>query len=738
MSPWRASRGRVLPSFRDLRKDEGTAVTFSLKLLAFTATAWIHGVMRFPRFVSNPPMGTGAFYVIMLLSCAIPGALSAESEIGMELTESGLDADRPFVYVLEDPRSEWTIDDLTGETETATGFQLWPRINPHFGFSRSAYWLRMTFTNPTENENWILEVAHPVHDRLEFYASSEPGEYGPPAVLGDVVAERTVQVTHRFPRFAFRLAPGATRTFYLRGTSENSLAFPLSVFPYSAAETRSQIEYTALGIYFGVITVLALYVLFLFWSLRERFYLYYIVYTIATMLYSLNTQGLVSQLLGDRSGTWLGYVTIILPTISFLSSLAFARSFLDAPTRSPMADKLLKAGFVLALLPIPPMLFADLFLANQIVAGVALLVVIQVFAAGWLVMRGGYSPAVFFVFGWSWLMLSLVVFSLRSLSLVPDNLLTGNVLLVGQVVEIFLLSLGLAAKINENRRESEQERDSLLEAQRKEKEFLEQVVFERTNELQRAVSGLEEKDRVLQAELDMAASLQAGLLPANPFQWESFEIFARYEAIQKVSGDFFEFKQLEDGRLAILLADVSGHGIPAALLTTMVKISFDEACRAHRSPRKILEFMNDSIGRTLTTSDYLTAFLCILEKDGRVTYIGAGHPHAHILRANSPLFVLLKSRGMPVGVVQTTHDSYPEHEEQLHPGDRLLIFTDGLIEAEDRDMEQYGTERMRSVLQRCRDMPAEETATILLTDRAAFLEGRRAQDDTTFLIVDAR
>ena len=204
-----------------------------------------------------------------------------------------------------------------------------------------------------------------------------------------------------------------------------------------------------------------------------------------------------------------------------------------------------------------------------------------------------------------------------------------------------------------------------------------------------------DKERI-RTELSLAAKIQKSMLteefPAFPDRTE-FDIFASMEPAKEVGGDFYDMILLDDDHLMIEIADVSGKGIPAALFMMATKIVIVNLARNEASPAKILERANDLIFARNQEEMFVTIWLGILEiSTGRIITANAGHEYPIIIDADGEARIVKDNHGFVVGGMDGM--KYPEQEMVLKKGDRLFVYTDGVTEATNTDMELYGIDRL--------------------------------------------
>ena len=266
--------------------------------------------------------------------------------------------------------------------------------------------------------------------------------------------------------------------------------------------------------------------------------------------------------------------------------------------------------------------------------------------------------------------------------------------------------------------------------------LLRDEVQARTIEVKRTLDELEAKDKLIQRELDMAYSIQQGILPEDEYHWNGIKVNSQYESVDKIGGDFYDYFHMPHGELAILMADVSGHGIPAALLTTMAKISFTSAAQKYSSPKSILVSVNNEMCENIKTDDYLTVFFLIIDKAYRVSYVNAGHQVALLYRKRSRQVERLDTEGFFCGMIDEMGDSYEERKVQLEYGDRIMLYTDGIVEAANLSKEQYGVERLEKIFIDHYNKSIPELEKIILDDVADFSQSVGQKDDISLVVIE--
>jgi len=234
----------------------------------------------------------------------------------------------------------------------------------------------------------------------------------------------------------------------------------------------------------------------------------------------------------------------------------------------------------------------------------------------------------------------------------------------------------------------------------------------------------------IQQELDLARRIQLSILPASFPASRSFRVAAKYVPMTSVAGDLYDFLIADDHHAGLLIADVSGHGVPAALIASMVKMAATSQRSLVADPGSLLAAMNSALCGN-TQGQYVTAAYAYLDADAsRLLYSAAGHPAMLLLRNGS--VTEIAENGMLLAAVDGVH--YDSKILPLESGDRLLLYTDGLLEARNAEGQLFGESSLNAELRRTAHLaPAEAVDRLIGTVRQW---ARSQDDDLTVLLCD--
>ncbi|MCX7882676.1 MAG: SpoIIE family protein phosphatase [Brevinematales bacterium] len=271
-------------------------------------------------------------------------------------------------------------------------------------------------------------------------------------------------------------------------------------------------------------------------------------------------------------------------------------------------------------------------------------------------------------------------------------------------------------------------------------ENLELMVQQRTLELQIANEELSHKNRQMMFELEMAQRVQEQLIPSVETlpKREEIDFGVSYMAMESVGGDLYDCLPLSDNLYGLLIADVSGHGVPAALISSMAKALFQSRAHEEKRPGEMLAELNRELLRLVGDLDhYLTAYYGILNVEtGEFVFANGGHHPVLCLLSSQKRIEKLDAKGFLLGMMEDV--VFETEREKLEVGDKLVFFTDGIVEAHNRAKEQYGYERFQECLLQFMSLSPKELVGKVWEDIQNFCEGEPQSDDMTLFIVEFR
>ena len=260
-----------------------------------------------------------------------------------------------------------------------------------------------------------------------------------------------------------------------------------------------------------------------------------------------------------------------------------------------------------------------------------------------------------------------------------------------------------------------------------------------TAKFRAAQGNLVEQER-LQKEMQVAQEIQQSLLPRHVPELEGYEIGALYRAAKEVGGDYYDFVQVDERTVGVVVADVSGKGVPGSLVMTMIRTALRMEARGNRSASDVMARMNTFVTEDMKKGMFVTMFYVVLDSVNRVvTYASAGHNPMILYRGETDATYFLKPKGIPVGIDAPDADLFRRtisvERLTLKQEDMLVIYTDGITEAMNPAREQFGESRLLAAIKKYGHLSAEEFSRELDREITEFTLGALQNDDITLVAI---
>lgn len=242
---------------------------------------------------------------------------------------------------------------------------------------------------------------------------------------------------------------------------------------------------------------------------------------------------------------------------------------------------------------------------------------------------------------------------------------------------------------------------------------------------------LERQIRMNKRELEMARNIQKGFVPRRIPDWKGLQFWVKFFPMAEVSGDFYDYFTLGSNKLGIMVCDVSGHGVPAALISAIAKLSF----KSHNldSPAEVFSKVNLDLLNYVKKEGYLTSFYMIINAQNEIVYSVGAAPPPMLLRAKSGEVEKLAGKGTLLGMFPDAGKLYEDRTTHLEPGDKLFVFTDGLTEARNRHDDFLDEAELVRVIQETRDMDVQRACEHVMEFYDQYTVGRDVDDDLTLI-----
>ena len=392
------------------------------------------------------------------------------------------------IFILEDQEDNYDIQTVASSTKFVKSSQ----NVPNMGVTESSFWLKIPIKNTSEESKLILMLEQPFIDAVELYTPLSNGTYEV-TEMGEYQAFDKRQYLDPNYLFDVQIPSGEERTFYMKVSGKEQIQVPLVLGTKQLIlEKRKQSDLLS-GLYVGIIIVMMLYNLFIYFTTRDNSYLYYVVYIILIGLTQTSLQGYPFQYLWPDLPWISEHSLFIFPSLVGASALMFMRNFLQVKKALPKLDKLMALFHTVYVLCIILAIAGYYTLSYNMIEINAMVVSVYMLTVTIIIVRRGYRPGRYFLMAWSTFLLGVILFVMKDQGALPYNGLTRYTMHIGSALEVILLSFALADRINILKAEKEESQAEALEVSqeneriiREQNILLEEKVKERTLELEKS------------------------------------------------------------------------------------------------------------------------------------------------------------------------------------------------------------------------------------------------------------
>jgi two-component system, NtrC family, sensor kinase len=391
------------------------------------------------------------------------------------------------VAILEDPSNHLTFQTAS----ISSGYMPSKSQVPNLNLSKSHFWLKFSIKNESSENHLLLTLEYPTLDVCEFYYPVNNQYLIQKA--NDTEAFNNRKYKHQNFVFDLSLQKNTTETFYLKVSSSEQMILPLILgTPQKIAEATLTHD-LLWGVLIGLLIVMVLYNLFVYFSTKDKSYLYYVLYTAFIGLTQTSLSGYTYHYIFNTTPFLFNKALIIFPGLAGISAVFFVSSFLHTRERTPKLHKLFPIIIILYSAAIILRITGFDHASYRIIDISALLAAIIIFSVSIVISLQGYRPAKLFLLAWAIFLIGIILFVLRNLGILPYNIYTNYTMQAGTALEVTLLSLALADRINIFKAEKEKSQEETVNALkeneriiREQNVMLELKVEERTIELSEA------------------------------------------------------------------------------------------------------------------------------------------------------------------------------------------------------------------------------------------------------------
>ena len=453
------------------------------------------------------------------------------------------------IFVYEDKTNNLPFEEAISKPFQSTGQSV-----PNLGISKSTFWIKLSVYNSSSNQDLILKLGAPMIDNIEFFYPNDLNKYHS-IITGESEPFKTRK--YKDPNFIFDISiPNKTqKTYYLKVSSAEDIVLPITIGSKDITFEKIKKMDILSGIYIGIMLVMILYNLFIYFSVRDKSYLYYVMYVLIVLLVQTGFQGYFFQYLWPNYPGFSQYSVFLFSALSGIAAMTFMNVFLRVKY---YYKKLYLITILLSLVYLIPIII-PLFGFNNIgwkflnlTAGIVSFYMLFVTI---MIVRKGYQPAKYFLIAWLIFLLGVIGFVLKNIGILPSNDFTLYTMHIGSAIETVLLSFALAARINVYKKEKEESQLKTVEVLKENEKIirdqnivLEQQVEERTGELNETLNHLKQtQSQLVDAEkMSSLGQLTAGIAHEinNPINFVSSNISPLRQDIEDLNQIIAKYEEL--------------------------------------------------------------------------------------------------------------------------------------------------------------------------------------------------
>ena len=563
---------------------------------------------------------------IKLLSIVIILLLSqkAIANQGVEINKSNIDENIPIgkqIKYFEDKTSSYNISSIQRLTFEESHSKV---LN--FGITSSTIWLKIPIKNTTDESSFLLNLSQPLLDKISFYFPSDNGETYDSIITGESFYFNTRK--YKDPSFLFdvNIKSQQSAVYYIKISSKEPIQLPLTIGTKNNILFKVKVKGMLSGLYVGVMLVMILYNLFVYFSVKDKSYIYYVLYISIVLLTQTILQGYPYQFLWPNSPLISQYSFFLVPIVVGLVSLLFMNVFLKTKQFVPKLHRLSYVVSIPYLVALVFALFGRFEVSLPLMEVSAGIVSVYMLFTGIYVAKSGYQPAKYFVAAWSVFLCGVIIYVLKDLEVLPFNDFTRYTMHIGSGIETILLSFALAARINVYKKEKLEAVEEKEEFLREQNFVLEEMVDERTKELNNTLEQLKNTQvQLVESEkMSSLGQLTAGIAHEinNPINFVSSNVGPLRQDLEDLDAILKKYEELDAKNVAEKMLEV--EQLKQELDYTYLKTELTS----------IVNGIEDGAKRTTEIVSGLRNFSRLHENELKLTDINSGIESSLILIKN--------------------------------------------------------------------------------------------------------
>lgn len=562
---------------------------------------------------------------------------------------------------------------------------------PYLDFTQSSYWMVLNIQNQSSiKHSYYLQLGRPLTNKLTLHLFDEANQKIVSIEAGDDLKfdERPIRSRH----FIFPVSIPAQTKYKLVVEARSDgeiLKMPMKFWTINTFTQFVTVENFFLGLYYGLFILVIVLFSFIGVALREKIYLFFVLYVFCLGIFQFSLDGLAYQYFWPDY-PWIGnHAILIFAAFSMLFMLLYVQRFLEFSIM-PKWYQRIYVFFITTVALCLGLSFTGgepYALMFPILNGVSFIIIF--FFIGGIIIRyrAGDQPGIPITLAFIFLCIGSILFIASNVNLIQNEFLASNALKFGSAAEVIFLSIAMASryrKTQDEKIEAQEEAFRRLEEINKLKneqtEKLEIQVAERTQEIVEKNDILSQQNKEIINSITYAKRLQDAILPSENamIQWFK-DSMVIYKPKDIVSGDFYWLEEADD-KIFFAVADCTGHGVPGAMVSVLGHNSLNRCINEYglRDAGKILDTLTELVEKTLSKNDHsvsdgMDIALCVWDKKDHLQFAGANNP-LYLIRDGE----LIETKGdkQPIGKF-ISRVPFTSHDIKLKKGDSIYLFSDG-------------------------------------------------------------
>ena len=633
----------------------------------------------------------------------------------------------------EDKEEKLLFTDILNDSELP--FKNYDKNALNFYISKSVFWLKFEIKNNSNHSDYWLEIINSYTDDIKFYYFTDSWNE---MRDGDESDNKNTLENSNLPMFPLFINKGDTKTYFIRVKSHEALELPIRIQRETEIMSNLNLRKIFIGFYTGSILSLFIYNFVIYIILRDKVFGLYSLFILAQLLMISYLNGslpplLIFQILSKYSNN------IIL--ISLIFGSFFTMEYLDTKSFTPIIHIFLKRIIYITLSISLVEIFIDRHFATIFIYISSITIVLLFIIAGFMVYTRGNTFLKFFVLSWILLLIAVFIQIFVSLGIFPLSIYSLYSIHTANILLVILISLSLVNKLDfykksgekaieiSERKIEEVKKKIELENQKTEVQFL-----EKTNTIQTQKIILEEKNKILEKEISIAGKLQMSLMPGMDKEFKNLSYSYLYKPMMSVGGDFIDIIEgKKNTHIGVFICDISGHGIVASLIASMVKISLQNWLNYLHKPSMVPDMVLKNLTGKLD-KNFLTAIVGFINtRTGEFKFSNAGHPPlAYLPKNGKPIYLNTKGKM----IVEIMKPNCEEKSLLLNDGDKIILFTDGITEARNLNGEMLTEENFLQYLETIKMLSPTDIVDTISTFLDNFTGSSTYEDDCALLVFE--